>query len=426
MSKNSELYVAIPIETSVRELHPKLRLASFFLKENFNVIIGSYDEVYHLATNNKLSVLFVNNLDLCKVNEDLFLKTNSNETKILLLENEGLICADLNILVNRIHKPFIKHIYKYLAWGNEMSEMMIEKKYFKKDQIIISGHPIFEESKKKYYIERDIEFKHKNYILINTNFSGVNEAVAGQYVKFMDKESIEYTSNMQKSFISLTKHLSKYYTNTKIVLRPHPSESHFIYNKEFKQLENVYVIHKGRAIDWIHNAKCLIHNNCTTAIEAALHEIPVLTYKPFEDPKFDIEIANSAGLICSNENEICNHINDNFKKYQKPNIIRLANFNLNFYQNLKKNIKKFNLKHFVKHIQPGSVFFIFKKYIQLFFPLFLLSNSRKQDFKYRRRKFSFLKKDDLYNKFLEIHPVNKSQIKRISFMPRTFIIKNNR
>ena len=117
---------------------------------------------------------------------------------------------------------------------------------------------------------------------------------------------------------------------------------------------------------------------------------------------------------------------DNFKKYQKPNIIRLANFNLNFYQNLKKNIKKFNLKHFVKHIQPGSVFFIFKKYIQLFFPLFLLSNSRKQDFKYRRRKFSFLKKDDLYNKFLEIHPVNKSQIKRISFMPRTFIIKNNR
>ena len=63
-----------------------------------------------------------------------------------------------------------------------------------------------------------------------------------------------------------------------IIVRPHPSESFSIYNDIAAKCERVKVISEGNVIPWLLASKTLVHNGCTTGLEAYALGVPAISY----------------------------------------------------------------------------------------------------------------------------------------------------
>ena len=95
-----------------------------------------------------------------------------------------------------------------------------------------------------------------------------------------DKRNFEVTENEMKGFLSHKKQVYDRFVDLipelaaaiqphVLVIRPHPSEDRSIWDERAKHIANVEVVLEGGVAPWIMGSSMLIHNNCTTAVEAA-------------------------------------------------------------------------------------------------------------------------------------------------------------
>jgi hypothetical protein len=89
--------------------------------------------------------------------------------------------------------------------------------------------------------------------------------------------------------------LSEKYPNINFVLRPHPVESEKTWKQLIGNYENILVSNSGSVSAWLRQCTALIHNGCTTAMEAAMSGVPILTYTPIEDQKAEFYFPNRLG-----------------------------------------------------------------------------------------------------------------------------------
>jgi hypothetical protein len=71
----------------------------------------------------------------------------------------------------------------------------------------------------------------------------------------------------------------------RFVLRPHPFERAAPYVEAFASLPNVTVEQEGNVLDALAQARCLLHVNCTTAIEAAACGVPPISLDFVNEPE---------------------------------------------------------------------------------------------------------------------------------------------
>jgi len=91
-------------------------------------------------------------------------------------------------------------------------------------------------------------------------------------------------------------------------IRPHPSEDHSTYERVFEGNDSIHVEHSGDVRPWIMGADLLVHVNCTTGIESALLNKPVVAYRPIIDQDLDIELPNAVSIEASNREELYQQI----------------------------------------------------------------------------------------------------------------------
>jgi hypothetical protein len=78
-----------------------------------------------------------------------------------------------------------------------------------------------------------------------------------------------------------------------VIVRPHPSkEDHNFYEAHFSSSDSIVVETSGDVRPWILGSHVVIHNSCTSGVEAALMNQPVIAYKP----KIDVGISNRKSL----------------------------------------------------------------------------------------------------------------------------------
>ena len=61
-----------------------------------------------------------------------------------------------------------------------------------------------------------------------------------------------------------------------------------------ENVPNVHVIRQDSITTWVKNSFAVMHNGCTTAIEATISGKPVLTYSPFK-MNYAHELSNKLG-----------------------------------------------------------------------------------------------------------------------------------
>ena len=101
--------------------------------------------------------------------------------------------------------------------------------------------------------------------------------------------------------------LAKAFPGYTIVVRPHPTENPEIYHDIASDCERVKVTNEGNVVPWLLATRALVHNSCTTGVEAYMMRIPAITYRASIDETYDLGFYRLPNLIshtCFNLTEL--------------------------------------------------------------------------------------------------------------------------
>lgn len=319
-------YLLIPVENQVRELDPKLLLATCAAKAGIKSYIGYRTEM---------------DINIARFPRGIYLAksfTQRSDKMFRILSKLGfIICAwDEEALVHyppdiyfkrRLSATALSYVSHLFAWGQDNEDLFKSYPSMPRGMPIHKvGNPRLDMLRKdfSYYYDDEIcniKSSYGKFILINTNFGNVNAHLPihnlftsrdshGNYTEMgrgatgMGREfslgRAKYKQRILDHFLEAIPKLARKFPDTTIVIRPHPVENKSIYHQLASRFDNLKVVQEGNVIPWIRAATAVIHNGCTTGIEAYLSGKPALAYVPLEDVRFgyDALIPNELSFKC--------------------------------------------------------------------------------------------------------------------------------
>ncbi len=283
-----KLFVFLPLENYRRELDFKINLARFLCAEGFNVIIADSERLRDYLLITRYRGVFIEKGSLVDPNYYKKLKDKGIITYDLC--EEGAFSGSYWMDEEGVVKT-IKQIRKVFLWGefqrNDLLSSCRDPHVLEK--FLVTGHPSFEISQKKYLniFNHVNPFRRKSkYILINTNFScstnsfdDVQAQCASRPKKYADQLSCYFKYSIEKFeiFKKDLHNIIRKFDSEVFLIRPHPVENESIYVKEFGNYSNVIISKLGTINPVLSGAKIVLHNDCSTALQAYLMGIPVIS-----------------------------------------------------------------------------------------------------------------------------------------------------
>lgn len=298
----------VPIETKVRELHGKILFSLIAANAGFRVIVGDQRVVRDILPL-QLPGIYVDK-SVAQSKNKWFKRIKALGNDIVAWDEEGLIFHDGSYVEKRFSKEAFEQVEKFYAWGKHHEEEILKTFPHAGRKILVSGNPRFDmlrpELRSFYSKYKDaIRSRIGRYVLINTNFGHVNHFVGPKYKEKIRKrgrglEMITFIREWRKfqekvfnAFVEAIKALAENIEDVQFVIRPHPSENHDFWRDLTSEFDNVHVEHEGNVIEWILAADCVIHNDCTTAVESYLLDVPVIAFRPEQSIKFETYLPNA-------------------------------------------------------------------------------------------------------------------------------------
>lgn len=363
--------ILIPLETISRELDYKVFISMFLAYEGFNVVLGKKQYINYLITKYH-SFIYLDKGYHEGISDNLYMMIKSRNGFIINLDEEGAVdFPDMSTLQNRYSKNMIKSVDKVFLWGKNQKKMILNSN-INFNNLVVTGHPRFHLMKKNFFglyesDVRDIKKKYKNFILINTNFGFGNNIKGDDHViknysnRFKNIELIIKEDKLKfKLLVSLVKKISK---NHDVIIRPHPEELLYSYQKKFNNNSKVKIKREKSSIPWIIASKACIHMDCTTGIEAAILGKKVISFVPMNlNKKLLTELPLKVSEIYSNSDEILKSLNATQKKPFNNKILDnyfSLDLDINFFLkqfNLLKNKNDFN-SYFSKNLFSEFIFY---------------------------------------------------------------------
>ena len=323
----------IPVENQVRELDPKLLLACVAARRGFTSIIGSHRKIdFRIAS-------LPRSLYLCKsftlMNLNMFRIMHRLGQNIVSWDEEALVHLPAEMYFSRRLSPLsLKYVSHLFAWGEDNAHLWRQyPKMPKEKPIHVTGNPrgdmLRAEMCAFYRNDADmLRREHGNFILLNTNFNHVNAFYPaqnlfrplerqGQKAKFGKAArgmSLEFAETLRdhkqalfESFKVLIPELDEAFPDFTVIVRPHPTENPDIYHHIAAGCKRVKVINEGNVVPWLMAAKVLIHNGCTTAVEAYSMGVPAISYRPSINEDIDqgfYRLPNQLSYQCFSNQEL--------------------------------------------------------------------------------------------------------------------------
>jgi surface carbohydrate biosynthesis protein len=330
--------IYLNLEDSARELDSKLLLALLASSKGHEVIISDQGSIVRGLQKKLLNpgIYHTKSLTPAKTKVLTHRKVINSGCKITSIDEEGgLVDYGYDIFAKlRFSKKTIKQASAVFTWGPEDFKTL--KKYYptQMKKIYMTGSPRVDLWRPNLidYWGKKIKNLKKPFLLIPSNF-GAGITVQSFYERiliqkrggYLDREPkmlmelVERESEQIKligHFIEAIKYLSHQNKNYHIILRPHTSESLEAWKLLLRNIPNVSVIADDGVSLWIKNAFAILHNGCTTALEATFFNKPIITYKPFK-ANFARKLANDLGQNVTSLKDLSKIINNIFYKSLK-------------------------------------------------------------------------------------------------------------
>ncbi|MBX3740905.1 MAG: hypothetical protein KF712_07940 [Akkermansiaceae bacterium] len=314
-----------PVETIVRELDFRMILGLMVLRPDWQIIIGDHEVLLKLSLRLRNVVSVLKNVTGGKYPWK-YRRWKDLNHRIIHLDEEGAIYEhgpdrwkvdlDNRLIIRELDAG--EHI---CTWGSFQAEHYRSLRPACADNVTATGHPRFDLCRPafdKLYEEEVLQLRatYGKFILVNTNILASN--VSGRDVNFrfykVEPEDtatrthyIEqycHEARREAAFIELINHLSNTCPDHRIVFRPHPSEDLHAYESLLKYIPRVTITRQGSLNAWLRSCQILVHNGCTTAIEAHLSNTPVINFAPTRDPRFELTLPNLVGTTCTTPEEV--------------------------------------------------------------------------------------------------------------------------
>jgi surface carbohydrate biosynthesis protein len=326
-NENERRWLILLIDSKVREFYSKFLLACVAAEAGFDSILGNM----HPADLKYLprGILFERHVS--GQGKASFTQWHRLGYRVVAMDEEGLVFP--NPRYYQIHRlapgPLAVTDILY-CWGDHQANIVREASAEWAQKTIITGNPRVDLLRKElraiFATEADeLRRSYGPFILINTHFDNnhfnktPDELLA--YTKrigaITTKEDetfyrgfIEHGTQLYHYFLEMLPHLSRTFPKHTIILRPHQSENHDSWRAITAGLPNVRTIHQGPVIPWLMAADVLIHNSCTTGLEAYLLDRPVITYRPIASEVYDPYLPNAVSHPVTSLSELTDTLSE--------------------------------------------------------------------------------------------------------------------
>ncbi len=303
----------IPVENQVRELDPKLLLACIAARRGYSSILGSRREMEMSIDKFPRSIYLSKSMTIRSL---LFFRLACRfDHEIVAWDEEALVHLPPETYFSRRLDPaaikFVSHLF---AWGEDNADLWRQYPHLPQETPIhVTGNPrsdLLRPELRAFYNDecQAIRDRYGDFILVNTNFNHVNafgpdlnlfktSGKPGEEPKFGRAArgmSLDYAEGLRdhktavfNDFKGLIPLLEKAFPEHTIVVRPHPTEKHDEYQKLAAGCQRVVVTNDGNVVPWLMAAQALIHNGCTTGVEAYVVGVPAISYRATVNETYD-------------------------------------------------------------------------------------------------------------------------------------------
>lgn len=331
--------ILFPIETLSREFDYKLilahRLASQF--PQVKIFLGSVPSIHRHVNSFKHGIYFGKTIFPSvsqKINQTWIKRFKANGFDIVYLHEEGAVWFgdEEQWSKNMAFQYDIGLLNKddvLCVWG-ETQKKLESKRNHGEVPIEVTGTPRFELGKHYSFLyKKEVEVlknTYGNFILINGNFGASNHGDGFNkmfsYLKQNEKsyrDNLDYYMNRYISsntrmlrMCQLTLLAAEKFPDVRFIYRPHPSEDLERYHDIFRGVDNIVIERRGAVLEYILASKGMIHDGCTTSLDAIGSGIPILNFKMVNDD-FDIYLPNQIGKTVTNIDNALDEIDSMIK-----------------------------------------------------------------------------------------------------------------
>jgi surface carbohydrate biosynthesis protein len=332
----------LPIEVKVRELESKSLLAFAAAERGHLVLLGSKTDTLVNANQGKLPPGIVHMKSITPS------ETTLKQMQLFQEHGHAVTCQDEEggvvdesygkFAKIRFSEESLKLTDRVFGWGDFDTAALKELFPAFSSYIVNTGTPradFWREDFKSFHAELRSN-KHepdRPFILVASNFGGIlNEnrtwnvfarlREAGYFDRDTTREDHEYENlsyqvKLIGKFVKLIRNLAIKFPEIDILVRPHPVESVEGWHKLIGDYPNIIVKRKGSITAWIHSSMVVLHNGCTTAMEAAVCGVPRIAYRPDPSP-IEREIPNMVSHQAFTEEEVMDMVDQLVKRGKLP------------------------------------------------------------------------------------------------------------
>jgi surface carbohydrate biosynthesis protein len=330
---SSPIGIVFPVETINRELDYRLWLACVAAKPGRRIIIAQHDVAYALTDRMRNGVYVGKNVFMSRFpfGTERYASVKERGFTLVHVDEEGLCpgkSRDIwaRALDARLDPSILAREDFACTWGTAQHDHY-KPKHVDPQKVVITGHPRFDllkEKQREFYASdtASIRARFGDFVLINTNLVHANNGLglADSFTNIVHdydpKDPVSrlnhfngwaLQSHLLANLVKLVNRLSVEFPETNFVIRPHPSEEWSYYRTIFNGIPNVHVVHEGNVVPWLFACRVLIHDACTTAIEAHFCGRPVINYRSFEPKNAwtdDFWLPAIFGARCTHEDEV--------------------------------------------------------------------------------------------------------------------------
>ncbi|MGB3813077.1 MAG: surface carbohydrate biosynthesis protein [Shinella sp.] len=175
---------------------------------------------------------------------------------------------------------------EYFLWGDAVRQAFLANSGISAEKLHLTGCPRYDLGSPPW--NAALAYRRSGFILVNTNFPAINPV----FTRSAEEEkrifrSLGWSDAYLSQWFEQLEHLFPRYLDEVeamarampqqlVIVRPHPFENIEHYRRRFADVPNIEVDGSGDVLNMIHEATCIVHLNCGTAVDGLLQKkVPV-------------------------------------------------------------------------------------------------------------------------------------------------------
>ena len=234
-------------------------------------------------------------------NRDLLIAYRNAGMRVAILDTEGIAGKHADQFAQMVSRmDCASFVDAYYVWGERQLAAFRAARVLAPGALRATGCPRYDFCAPQWATALPRPGEPAGYVLVNTNFPTVNPRFArtsAQEERTMILAG--YAEDFARRFVAdariaheavkrAVRALARRFPDSRFVLRPHPFERLEAYT-ELADAPNVAIRQEGTSLEWLSQARLLVHQNCSTAIEASMLKRPAVSLEWFNTESLRLE-----------------------------------------------------------------------------------------------------------------------------------------